>query len=244
MKLDSTSVELPLMEIKNLSIGLCDRFGRHENLIQSVNLQLFKGRNYMLDGVSGSGKTTLAKAVLRLLPADRFAVTGEILFEGQDLLKLPEEQMLKVRGKGIGLMLQDSSAALNPLMQVGTQIAEGLVSHGVADWKQARQWARESLTKLGFAEADWICRCKPGSLSGGMKQRVCLAMSLLLSPKLLMLDESTANLDSETKQEVLDAVDLVQKETNCSLLWLTHDAEVKKHLGGIPIFHLNHGRCS
>jgi ABC-type glutathione transport system ATPase component len=235
--------EAPLLQLCGLSIDLTREGQPVHRLIPPISLALEAGKNYLLVGPSGSGKTSLAKAMLRLLPMPPFRVSGEIIFDGMDLMTLPEGRMAAIRGKDISLMLQDSAAALNPLLQVGTQIAEGAVAHGLNSWKEARSRALDSLRQLGFEQPEWVFRSKPAVLSGGMKQRACLAMSLLLSPRLLILDEPTADLDYETKQEVLAAVEIVQRSIGCTLLWLTHDPDVMRHHANAKIFQLGQGQC-
>lgn len=195
-------------------------------LLRCANLQLSKGETVIITGPSGAGKSTLALAILRLLPEERFTISGSIRLLGEELLFLSEIEMQRVRGNRVGLALQDAHAALNPLIRVGKQIAEGLVEHGLTDWSGAREIGLRCLDQLGFADPPEIWKSRPGELSGGMQQRVCLAISMVLSPHVLILDEPTANLDWETKHEVLETIDRVQSFTGCALLWLTHDQDV------------------
>jgi len=187
---------------------------------------LSAGRTLVVSSPSGTGKTTLALAVMRLLPSEEYAVQGSIRLEGMELSNLTEEQMRDLRGNRMGLVLQDAHASLNPLLPTGLQIAEALVEHGRADWDTARTIGLARLRELGFDDPERCWKSRPGELSGGMKQRVCLVMAMVLRPGLLLLDEPTANLDWETKGEVLDAIDTVRSSTGCSVLWMTHDRAV------------------
>jgi ABC-type glutathione transport system ATPase component len=228
----------PLLEVHNLRVWVtCG--GRRMPILQGVSLNLPAGQTLVVSSPSGSGKTTLALALMRLLPREDYAVQGSIRLEGVELSALTEEQMRALRGSRMGLVLQDAHASLNPLLTTGVQIAEALVEHGRADWDAARDIGLAGLQKLGFDKPERYWDSRPGQLSGGMKQRVCLAMAMLLRPSLLLLDEPTANLDWETKGEVLNAIDTVRSSTRCGVLWLTHDDTVMRRYMSDTIVNLS-----
>ena len=215
----------PLLEVQNLRVWVTGG-GQRLPILHGVSLDLSASQTLVVSSPSGSGKTTLALALMRLLPGEDHAVEGSIRLEGVELSTLTEPQMRALRGNRMGLVLQDAHASLNPLLPTGVQIVEALVEHGSADWKAARDIGLAGLQQLGFDKPEKYWDSRPGQLSGGMKQRVCLAMAMLLRPSLLLLDEPTANLDWETKGEVLNAIDTVRSSTKCGVLWLTHDKAV------------------
>lgn len=224
MKMLSPAEALSL-KLRNLSVHATHCTER-PSILTNINLDLMAGQTLIVTGPSGSGKTTLALAILRLLPKEEFRIRGSISLAGRELCALSEVQMRTVRGSQIGLVLQDAHASLNPLLTIGVQIGEALVEHRRCDWKEAQAKGLDTLGRLDFGHPASIWNSRPGRLSGGMKQRVCLAMAMVLAPRVLILDEPTANLDWETREEVLDAVDCVQSSTGCGMIWLTHDERV------------------
>lgn len=234
----TAGVAEPLLEVQNLWVWVTGG-GRRLPILQAVSLDLSASQTLVVSSPSGSGKTTLALALMRLLPGEDHAVEGSIRLEGVELSTLTEEQMRALRGNRMGLVLQDAHASLNPLLPTGVQIAEALVEHGRADWKAARDIGLAGLQQLGFDNPERYWDSRPGQLSGGMKQRVCLAMAMLLRPSLLLLDEPTANLDWETKGEVLNAIDTVRSSTRCGVLWLTHDDTVMRRYTSDTIVNLS-----
>lgn len=193
--------------------------------VNKVSFDLRKGETLALVGETGAGKTTIAKAILGILPNPPSKILGgEIRMEGEDLLRLPEEKMLKIRGKKIAMIFQDPMTALNPLMTVGEQIMEGLMLHNPYDKKQAEEKAKEMLEMVGIPAERWVEY--PFEFSGGMKQRVVIAMALACNPLLLLADEPTTALDVTIQAQVLDLIKELKEKYETSMILITHDLGV------------------
>ena len=193
--------------------------------VNKVSFALRKGETLALVGETGAGKTTIAKAILGILPNPPSKILGgEIRMEGEDLLRLPEEKMLKIRGKKIAMIFQDPMTALNPLMTVGEQIMEGLMLHNPYDKKQAEEKAKEMLEMVGIPAERWVEY--PFEFSGGMKQRVVIAMALACNPLLLLADEPTTALDVTIQAQVLDLIKELKEKYETSMILITHDLGV------------------
>ncbi len=193
-----------------LAVRLVDRF----------SLDMAPGDRVALVGESGSGKSVTARAIMRLDPD--FRLSGTVDFQGQDLLKLNEKQMVAVRGHKIGMVFQDPMGALNPLMTIGEQVMEPLRIAGV-NRAEAERRAKSVLEELGVANAESRMRAYPHEFSGGMRQRVVLAMALISEPSLIIADEPTTALDVRVQEQVLTLMDKVSKERGLAVLLITHD---------------------
>lgn len=179
----------PFIEVKNLTVHYTSE-GKEIHAVNNVSFSLEKGETLGLVGETGAGKTTIAKSILRILPEPPAQVDGgEILLEGKNLLPLANEEMRKIRGKRISMIFQDPMTALNPVMRVGAQIAEGIALHEHASKKEAEEKAKRMLEMVGIPGSRF--RDYPHQFSGGMKQRVVIAMALACSPDLLLADEPT-----------------------------------------------------
>ena len=199
-----------------------------KKVVQAVNKVSFdmkKGETLALVGETGAGKTTIAKAILGILPNPPAKILGgEVWLDGEELLKMPENKMLDIRGKKIAMIFQDPMTALNPLMTVGEQIIEGLLLHNDYDKKQAEEKAKEMLEMVGIAKERSVEY--PFEFSGGMKQRVVIAMALACNPLLLLADEPTTALDVTIQAQVLDLIKDLKKKYNTSMILITHDLGV------------------
>jgi peptide/nickel transport system ATP-binding protein len=199
-----------------------------KKVVQAVNKVSFdmkKGETLALVGETGAGKTTIAKAILGILPNPPAKILGgEVWLDGEELLKMPENKMLDIRGKKIAMIFQDPMTALNPLMTVGEQIMEGLLLHNDYDKKQAEEKAKEMLEMVGIAKERRVEY--PFEFSGGMKQRVVIAMALACNPLLLLADEPTTALDVTIQAQVLDLIKDLKKKYNTSMILITHDLGV------------------
>ena len=199
-----------------------------KKVVQAVNKVSFdmkKGETLALVGETGAGKTTIAKAILGILPNPPAKILGgEVWLDGEELLKMPENKMLDIRGKNIAIIFQDPMTALNPLMTVGEQIMEGLLLHNDYDKKQAEEKAKEMLEMVGIAKERSVEY--PFEFSGGMKQRVVIAMALACNPLLLLADEPTTALDVTIQAQVLDLIKDLKKKYNTSMILITHDLGV------------------
>ncbi len=194
--------------------------------VDGVSFDIQAGKTFALLGESGCGKSMTALSLLRLLPSGGRIVGGQVLFQGRDLLRLPEVAMREVRGGGIAMIFQEPMTSLNPVMSVGDQIAEALVRHSKSPGVSARQRVKELLEAVRIPDAEQRLHEYPHQLSGGMKQRVVIAIALAGDPVLLIADEPTTALDVTIQAQVLDLLRTLQQERNMSLLLITHDLGV------------------
>ena len=186
---------------------------------------------YCLLGESGAGKSTLALAIMGLLPVSATVPAGRILFQGVDLLRASASHLRSIRGKDLSLVFQDAQAALNPVQTVGQQLVEVILAHGDFSDRVAEGMAQEILRELGLPEPRRIMGQYPFSLSGGMCQRVMLAIALLMRPKLLIADEATSSLDVTLQAEILDRLKTLCKDFGSAILLITHDMGIVAHMG-------------
>ncbi len=195
--------------------------------VDGVSFHIDKGETLGVVGESGSGKSVTSLSAMRLIPQPpgRFA-GGEIKFEGQDLLKKSEREMRKIRGNEISMIFQEPMTSLNPVYTVGDQIAEAIVLHQNKSRNQAMKLATEMLDLVGIPEPAKRVRNYPHQMSGGMRQRVMIAMALSCGPKLLIADEPTTALDVTIQAQILDLMRQLQREIGMSILFITHDLGV------------------
>lgn len=193
--------------------------------VNGVSFKLEKGKTLGLVGETGAGKTTIAKAIMGILPVPPARqIGGEIWFEGRNLSTLPETEMLKVRGDKISMIFQDPMTALNPVLRVGDQIAEVIELHNDCSKAEAKKRAGQMLEMVGIPASRYDEY--PHQFSGGMKQRVVIAMALACSPDLLLADEPTTALDVTIQAQVLDMINDLKKKNNTSMILITHDLGV------------------
>jgi len=219
----------PLLEVRNLRTHFMTRRG----LVQAVNgvsFELEKGETLGLVGESGSGKTITCLSILKLLPRGGQIVGGEIIFDGQDIVKSSEDEMGHLRGKRVGMILQNSMAAMDPVFSIGTQLAEPLVAHEGMRWKQALARSIELLRMVKITDPRLRIRSYPHELSGGMRQRASSAASLGPHPDLLIADEPTTALDVTTQRQYLDLLKELQKATGMAIIFITHDISIVGNL--------------
>lgn len=222
--------EAPLLEIKNLHVHF-DVFGGRLEVLDGVDLTLRAGEKLGLVGETGAGKTTTMKAILQILPKPPAVIpTGEVLFEGQDLLSASDQELAKVRGQGISMIFQDPTAALNPFFTIGQQIAPVVQNSMVAEKRpskrELRQRSTAPLKEVALADPERLLDSYPLQLSGGMRQRVCIAMALAANPRLLIADEPGTSLDVTIQDQVLRLLhDLVERR-NMAIILITHSLGV------------------
>ncbi len=219
-----TLVRPPLVAVEKLRVDMpLGRSGSNVNIVDDVDFTIGVGERMALVGESGSGKSMTARALMQL---DRIArVSGRIDFDGADLLKLSEREMRKLRGSSIAMVFQDPMSFLNPLMTIGEQVAETLRIRGVGK-AEARKRALSVLDELGVDRAAERIDAYPHEFSGGMRQRVVLAMALVGEPRLLIADEPTTALDVRVQDQVLDLLDEVSTRRGLAVLLITHDLGV------------------
>ena len=209
---------MSLLDVRNLRVT----FGS-VTAVDNVSFQLSPGETLGVVGESGSGKSVTAFSILRLVQPPGRIAAGSIVFEGQDLLTLSEREMREIRGARISLIFQEPMTALNPVMRVGDQIAEALTVHGMASRAEARQRAADLLDAVRIPDAPRRARDYPHQLSGGMRQRVMVAIALACRPPLIIADEPTTALDVTIQAQVLDLLRELKARFNLALLLITHD---------------------
>jgi peptide/nickel transport system ATP-binding protein len=207
---------LPLLEIEDLRV----EYGGIR-VVDGVSLTIRPGERVGLAGESGSGKSTIALAVLRLLRAPAIITGGRILFEGKDVLDMSELELRRFRWRRVSLVTQSAMNALNPVMRIGEQIADAIEEHEGESRRRALSRAGALLELVGLDRAR--LRSYPHELSGGMRQRVVIAMALALRPPLVIMDEPTTALDVVVQREILDEIARLQAELGFSVLFITHD---------------------
>jgi len=214
-----------LLQVKNLYVN----FGTHGGEVQAVRgvtFDLHKGETLAIVGESGSGKSVACKTIMRILSANGYIKDGEILFDGRDLTKLSESDMEKIRGKDISMIFQDPMTSLNPTMTIGKQIMEGIIKHQGASKEEAKAKAIELIDLVGISEPEKRFKQYPHQFSGGMRQRIVIAISLACNPKVLIADEPTTALDVTIQAQILELIKDLQSKTGVAVIFITHDLGV------------------
>lgn len=211
---------MPLLSIEDLSLHFTSYLGKIYAL-RGVNFSVEAGESIALVGESGCGKSLTAHSVIRLLPPNHHIPSGKILYREEDILGFSKQQLRELRGNQVGMIFQDAQTALNPTMRIGKQITEGL---GMGR-KEAQAYALELLETVQITDGAYWMKRYPHELSGGMRQRVMIAIALARQPELLIADEPTTALDVLTQKEILRLLRKLQKQRNMSLIFITHDLE-------------------
>ncbi|MGF3102892.1 ABC transporter ATP-binding protein [Rossellomorea sp. DUT-2] len=202
-------------------------YGGEVKAVRGVNFDLHKGETLAIVGESGCGKSVTSQSIMRLIPSPPGKVTnGRILFKGKDLLNVTEPQMRKIRGADISMIFQDPMTALNPTLTIGEQIIEGILQHNDVSKKQARQKAIEMLTLVSIPNPEERLKQYPHQFSGGMRQRIVIAMSLVCEPDVIIADEPTTALDVTIQAQILELFKEIQQKTGVSIILITHDLGV------------------
>lgn len=219
-----------LLTIKNLHIHFETHVGKVQ-AVRGVDLSVKKGETLAIVGESGSGKSVTAKSIIGLLPKRNAMIDkGEIWFENKNLLTLNNKQMKKIRGAKIAMIFQDPMTALNPTMKVGKQVMESAIKHLNLSKKEARNKAVELLNLVGISNPETRLNQYPHEFSGGMRQRIVIAMALSCNPRLLIADEPTTALDVTIQAQILDLLKHIQKETGTAIIFITHDLGVVSNI--------------
>ena len=215
---------MPILEVRNLSVAYTTK-NRRIAAVQGVSLEIEERDAVGIVGESGSGKSTLAMAMLRLLPKNGAEVRGEVLLNGTDLLALPEDKLSKLRWKELAVVFQKSMNSLSPVHRIGTQMADVYRLHeSSASKKEAKRRIVELLEMVNLPER--VYKLYPHELSGGMMQRVAIALSLMHHPRLLILDEATTALDVVTQGQILEEMMELERKLGITRLMITHDMSV------------------
>src|SRR5207244_2071423 len=225
----------PALELRNLDVVYRVR-GRDRQVLRDVSLTVERGRSYGLVGESGCGKTTAALAIVRYLPRNGRVSSGSILIGARDVVRLNGRELRHLRAEDVGMVYQNPGAALNPGIRVGRQVAEVFLVRG-SDRKEASERALNALRTVQIADPDSVMQRYPHQLSGGMQQRVVIAMALAKNPALLILDEPTTGLDATVEAEVLDLIAGLQAELHTAVLFISHNlgviAKMCSRVGGL-----------
>lgn len=196
------------------------------SVVRDVSFSLKQGEALAIVGESGCGKTITAQALLQLLPSSAQIKQGRILLNNVDLLQLPEKEMRAIRGKEIGMIFQDPMSALNPSMKIGLQIAETMIYHRLLNRSDALKRSEELLRLVGISEPALRISSYPHQLSGGMRQRAALAIALASNPSLLIADEPTTALDTQTQTKILDLLATFRSNLKMGLILITHNLQI------------------
>jgi peptide/nickel transport system ATP-binding protein len=223
-----------LLEIKDLSTRFNTEYGVVK-AVDRVDIAIEEGDTLGVVGESGCGKTVLALSIMRLVPSPPGKiVSGKVLFNGLDLLKLSNEEMRRIRGKDISMVFQEPMTSLNPVLRIGDQITEIIRLHMGLGRKEAMNRALEMLSLVGMPSPETIVMNYPHQMSGGMRQRVMIAMALCCGPKLMLADEPTTALDVTIQAQILELIGILKNDTGTAVILITHDlgviAEAAEHV--------------
>jgi oligopeptide transport system ATP-binding protein len=219
-------LESQILAVEDLHVSFHTQDGT-VNAVRGVNFTLNKGETLAIVGESGSGKSVTAKSIMRLLPKQNTKISnGQIIYENDNLLTLPIRKIEQIRGSEISMVFQDPMTALNPTMKIGKQIIEGLKKHQSLSKQQAKTKAIEMLKMVGIPNAKERLDSYPHQYSGGMRQRVVIAMALACNPKVLIADEPTTALDVTIQAQILELMKDLQKKTGSAIIIITHDLGV------------------
>jgi len=214
-----------LLEVKNLCVNF-GTYGGEVKAVRGVTFDLHKGETLAIVGESGSGKSVACKTIMRILSSNGYIKDGQILFDGKDLTKISEKDMEKVRGKDIAMIFQDPMTSLNPTMTIGKQIMEPIIKHQGFSKEDARKRAIELIELVGISDAEKRFKQYPHQFSGGMRQRIVIAISLACNPKVLIADEPTTALDVTIQAQILELIKDLQEKTGVAVIFITHDLGV------------------
>ena len=214
-----------ILQVKNLSVSFSSYAGKVQ-AVRDVSFDLYRGETLAIVGESGSGKSVTTKAILGILTGNATIERGEILYNGEDLTKYTDKDFYKIRGKKIALVFQDPLSALNPIMKIGNQIVEALVLSGSVPKSEAKERALDLMRKVGIPQPELRYSQYPFQFSGGMRQRIVIAIALASDPEILICDEPTTALDVTIQAKILELIGEIKKKNNLSIIFITHDLGV------------------
>lgn len=215
-----------LLEVKDLHVSF-HTYGGEVKAVRGVSFDLYRGEAIAIVGESGCGKSVTASAIMRLIPSPPGEIkSGSIVFDGREITTLTDRQMERIRGAEMGMIFQDPMTSLNPTMTVERQITEGLIKHQGLSAREARARAIEMLSLVGIPRPEERIHQFPHQFSGGMRQRVMIAIALACNPKLLIADEPSTSLDVTIQAQIIDLMKDLQKKLNTSIILITHDLGV------------------
>lgn len=210
-----------MLEIKNLKVSFDTPLGKVK-AVEDASFDLIAGETLALVGETGCGKSTIAHSIIGILPYNA-EVEGQILFKNKELIQLGEKELARIRGKEISLIMQNPALALNPVYSIGHQMAEPLIVHENIKRAKALFQVKNLLQRLHFMGPEAAIKAYPFEMSGGMKQRILIGISVVLNPRVIIADEPTKGLDSRLKYMVLEELKLVKKMDSSSMLFISHD---------------------
>ncbi|MTI46402.1 oligopeptide/dipeptide ABC transporter ATP-binding protein [Sporosalibacterium faouarense] len=214
-----------ILEVKNL----CVSFKTHNGVVKAirgVSFDLFKGETLAIVGESGSGKSVTTKVLMGILAKNGIIEEGEVLFDNKDLTKITKKEISNIKGKDIAIIFQDPMTSLNPTMTVGYQIAESIIEHQGLTKNEAKSKAMELIKLVGINQSEKRYKQYPHQLSGGMRQRIVIAIALACNPRILIADEPTTALDVTIQAQILDLIKELQEKIGLSIIFITHDLGV------------------
>ncbi|MDR0709502.1 MAG: ABC transporter ATP-binding protein, partial [Spirochaetaceae bacterium] len=220
---------MPLLCVKDLTIDIV-RGKKSFSAVKSIGFKLEEGEILGIVGESGCGKSLTALSVPGLLPRAAEVSSGSIAFTGRDLLELPEQELCRIRGNEISMIFQEPLLSLNPLLRIGRQIEESLLLHGKKDRQENRERILAIMASLGLPDPPGLIRAYPHQLSGGMCQRVMIALAMICGPRLLIADEPTTALDTTIQLQILELIKTINKERGTAILFISHDLSVIRRL--------------
>jgi peptide/nickel transport system ATP-binding protein len=227
----------PLLEVKDLRV----HFPTEDGIVKAVDGITFSiqpGETLGIVGESGSGKTVSFLTIMGLVTARQADITGQVLYRGQDLLSMPDDELRKIRGASMSMIFQDPMTSLHPFYKVGDQISEAIRAHQPVSKKEGAEQAVEMLRRVGIPRPEERAKQFPHEFSGGMRQRAMIAMALSLNPDLLIADEPTTALDVTVQAQILDLIDRLKSEFNAAVAIITHDlGVVAEHCDNIQVMY-------
>lgn len=215
-----------ILEVKGLHVSFTT-FGGEVQAVRGVSFDLYKGETLAIVGESGCGKSVTAKSIMGLIPNPPGKITdGKILFKGSNLAALKDKDLRKIRGADISMIFQDPMTALNPTLTIGTQLVEGIIQHQKISRSEAQKKALEMMRLVGIPSPESRLKQYPHQFSGGMRQRIVIALALVCEPEVMIADEPTTALDVTIQAQILDLFRDIQKKTGVSIILITHDLGV------------------
>jgi oligopeptide/dipeptide ABC transporter ATP-binding protein len=215
----------PVVSVKNLETTFMTKLGPFK-AVNNVSFDIHRGKTLGIVGESGCGKSVTSFSMMRLIDAPGKITQGQVIMGNRDLMKISEEEMEKVRGQKMAIIFQEPMTALNPYLKIGTQIIEPYLIHQKATKLEAKKKALETLEKVWIANPEKIFNSYPHELSGGMRQRIVIAMAIMNEPEILIADEPTTALDVTVQAQILELFKKIQKENKMSIIFITHDLGV------------------
>lgn len=215
-----------ILEVKDLHVNFTT-YGGTVQAVRGVNFHLNKGETLAIVGESGCGKSVTSNAIMRLIPSPPGEISnGNVFFKGKDLTKVSEKEMRNIRGVDISMIFQDPMTALNPTLTIGTQLTEGLRQHRKVSEKEAKKKALDMMKLVGIPDPEERLKQHPHQFSGGMRQRIVIAIALICEPELLIADEPTTALDVTIQAQILELFEEIQQTMGVSIVLITHDLGV------------------